>query len=171
MFPAAELVDNAQIARGMRALIHGGAGAPGSVAVQLAKDAGLHVIATASGDGVALVRPLGADEVITAIFVALIMLFATAASAVVMLLWNSVVIQAVGARPIGIWQALGLLLLCRILFGAWSRPHRFGPGSAATREREAWGSMSSEHRARFREHWRVRRSSDPSQKNAADDAR
>jgi len=58
------LVDNAQIARGMRVLIHGGAGALGSVAVQLAKDAGLHVIATASGDGVALVRSLGADEVI-----------------------------------------------------------------------------------------------------------
>ena len=47
------LVDNAQIERGMRVLIHGGAGALGSVAVQLAKDAGLHVIATASGDGVA----------------------------------------------------------------------------------------------------------------------
>jgi NADPH:quinone reductase-like Zn-dependent oxidoreductase len=58
------LVDNAQIERGMRVLIHGGAGALGSVAVQLAKDAGLHVIATASGDGVALVRSLGADEVI-----------------------------------------------------------------------------------------------------------
>ncbi len=58
------LVDNAQIERGMRVLIHGGAGALGIVAVQLAKDAGLHVIATASGDGVALVRSLGADEVI-----------------------------------------------------------------------------------------------------------
>lgn len=58
------LVDTAQIERGMHVLIHGGAGALGSVAVQLAKDAGLHVIATASGADIALVRSLGADEVI-----------------------------------------------------------------------------------------------------------
>ena len=58
------LFDTAQIGRGMRVLIHGGAGALGSVAVQLAKQQGLHVIATASGEGVALVKSLGADEVI-----------------------------------------------------------------------------------------------------------
>jgi NADPH:quinone reductase-like Zn-dependent oxidoreductase len=58
------LIDTAQMERGMRVLIHGAAGALGSIAVQLAKDAGAHVIATASGDGLALVRALGADEVI-----------------------------------------------------------------------------------------------------------
>ena len=58
------LIDTAQIERGMRVLIHGGAGALGSIAVQLAKAQGLHVMATASGEGVALVRSLGADEVI-----------------------------------------------------------------------------------------------------------
>ena len=58
------LIDTARIERGMRALIHGGAGALGSIAVQLARDRGLHVTATASGDGVALARSLGADEVV-----------------------------------------------------------------------------------------------------------
>jgi NADPH:quinone reductase-like Zn-dependent oxidoreductase len=58
------LIDSAQIERGMRVLIHGGAGALGSIAVQLAKQQGLHVIATASGDGIELVQSLGADEVI-----------------------------------------------------------------------------------------------------------
>ncbi len=58
------LMETAQIEPGMRVLIHGGAGALGSVAVQLAKAQGLHVIATASGAGVALVKSLGADEVI-----------------------------------------------------------------------------------------------------------
>ena len=48
------LFDTAQIERGMRVLIRGGAGALGSIAVQLAKGAGAHVIATASGDSVAL---------------------------------------------------------------------------------------------------------------------
>ena len=58
------LFDTARIEAGMRVLIHGGAGALGSVAVQLAKVHGLHVIATASGVDVDLVRSLGADEVI-----------------------------------------------------------------------------------------------------------
>jgi len=58
------LIETAQVARGMRVLIHGGAGALDMGAVQLAKEHGAHVTATASGDGLALVRSLGADEVI-----------------------------------------------------------------------------------------------------------
>jgi len=58
------LIETAKVERGQRVLIHGGAGALGTSAVQLAKEHGAHVIATASGDGVALVRSLGADEVI-----------------------------------------------------------------------------------------------------------
>ncbi len=58
------LMDTAKVKPGMRVLIHGGAGALGSVAVQLAKAQGLYVIATASGAGVDLVKSLGADEVI-----------------------------------------------------------------------------------------------------------
>jgi len=58
------LIETAKVERGQRVLIHGGAGALGAVAVQLAKEQGAHVIATASGDGVALVKSLGADEVI-----------------------------------------------------------------------------------------------------------
>ena len=49
---------------GQTILIHGAAGNVGAYAVQLAKLAGLHVIATASGDDVAYVQELGADQVI-----------------------------------------------------------------------------------------------------------
>jgi len=58
------LIETGQVERGMRVLIHGGAGALGATAVQLAKEHGAHVTATASGDGLALVNSLGADEVI-----------------------------------------------------------------------------------------------------------
>lgn len=58
------LIETAKLTRGMRVLVHGGAGALGSIAVQLAHHHGAHVTATASGAGVDLVRSLGADEVI-----------------------------------------------------------------------------------------------------------
>lgn len=58
------LIETGRVERGMRVLIHGGAGALGTTAVQLAKEHGAFVTATASGDGVALVKSLGADEVI-----------------------------------------------------------------------------------------------------------
>ncbi len=58
------LIETGQVERGMRVLIHGGAGAVGTFAVQLAKERGAHVTATASGDGLVLVKSLGADEVI-----------------------------------------------------------------------------------------------------------
>ncbi|ALL79554.1 hypothetical protein AD006_30565 (plasmid) [Pseudonocardia sp. EC080610-09] len=45
-------------------LIHAGAGGAGTMAIQLARRRGAKVVATASGDGIALARSLGADEVI-----------------------------------------------------------------------------------------------------------
>jgi NADPH:quinone reductase-like Zn-dependent oxidoreductase len=58
------LFDAARVLPGQRVLIHAGAGGVGSFAVQFAKLAGLHVIATCSAANVALVKSLGADEVI-----------------------------------------------------------------------------------------------------------
>jgi NADPH:quinone reductase-like Zn-dependent oxidoreductase len=58
------LVTTAQLARRQRVLIHAGSGGVGSLAVQLAKSLGAHVIATTSGRNVAFVKSLGADEVI-----------------------------------------------------------------------------------------------------------
>jgi NADPH:quinone reductase-like Zn-dependent oxidoreductase len=56
------VVGNVQ--RGQRVLIQGGAGGVGSSAVQIAKARGAYVIATASPSHNALLRSLGADEVI-----------------------------------------------------------------------------------------------------------
>lgn len=58
------LFDHARLTAGQTVVIHGGAGAVGAYAVQLARHAGLHVIATASAGDAALVRELGADTVI-----------------------------------------------------------------------------------------------------------
>jgi NADPH:quinone reductase-like Zn-dependent oxidoreductase len=49
---------------GQKVLVHGAAGGVGSYAVQLAKNAGLHVIATASARDAEYVRSLGAEKVL-----------------------------------------------------------------------------------------------------------
>ena len=58
------LFDAAALTAGQRVLIHAAAGGVGSLAVQLAKGRGAHVIGTASAKNHAFVRALGADEVV-----------------------------------------------------------------------------------------------------------
>lgn len=79
--------------------------------------------------------------------------------AVVMLLWNAILPVVTTAKPLSYAQALGLLVLSRILFGSI----RFGrPGGAPEywqkrREwRDKWMNMNEEERAQFKEAWRKR---------------
>jgi NADPH:quinone reductase-like Zn-dependent oxidoreductase len=58
------LFEHAQIRTGQRLLVFGAGGAVGGYAVQLARRAGAHVIATASPRSIDRVRQAGADEVI-----------------------------------------------------------------------------------------------------------
>ena len=58
------LIDRAQLRAGQRVLVHGGAGAVGVFAVQLAHWRGAHVIATASSRNLKFMSQLGADQVI-----------------------------------------------------------------------------------------------------------
>ncbi|WP_406093994.1 NADP-dependent oxidoreductase [Streptomyces sp. NBC_01013] len=58
------LVERAQVRPGQKVLIHAGAGGLGTIAVQLAKQLGAHVAATASTAKVELVEELGADVVV-----------------------------------------------------------------------------------------------------------
>src|SRR5207302_9926845 len=56
------LFEQAALSKGQKVLIHGAAGGVGSIAVQLAKWKGAHVIGTASGRNQAFLRELGVDE-------------------------------------------------------------------------------------------------------------
>jgi hypothetical protein len=64
---------------------------------------------------------------------------------VVMLLWNVLLPPLFGWPQITLWQALGLLVLCRILFG--------GFGSGGGRHPK---DMTPEERERFRRRMRER---------------
>jgi NADPH:quinone reductase-like Zn-dependent oxidoreductase len=58
------LFDHGKLTAGQRVLINGGGGAVGGYAVQLAKEIGAHVIATASPRSTDRVKAAGADEII-----------------------------------------------------------------------------------------------------------
>jgi NADPH:quinone reductase-like Zn-dependent oxidoreductase len=58
------LFEYAHVAAGQTVLIHGAAGNVGAYAVQLSKQAGLHVVATASSDDLDYVRGLGVERVV-----------------------------------------------------------------------------------------------------------
>ena len=58
------LFDRARLQAGERVLVHGGAGAVGVFAIQLARSRGAHVTATASARNLAFVAQLGAAQVI-----------------------------------------------------------------------------------------------------------
>ena len=58
------LFEVADLRAGQTVLVHAGAGGVGSFAIQLARNAGARVVATASGDGLDIVRRLGADQVV-----------------------------------------------------------------------------------------------------------
>jgi hypothetical protein len=97
-------------------------------------------------------------------FVLLAALFVGAVGALVMLLWNWLLPPLVGARAIGFWQAVGLLVLSRILFGGLRRGGWHWGWRRRMRER--WARMTPEERERFREGMRSRcgcprRSTDP----------
>jgi hypothetical protein len=70
-------------------------------------------------------------------------------SAVVMALWNALLPALFGLPAIGFWQALGLLLLCKILFGSF-RGARGGGVRWRARMADRWERMTEEERARFR---------------------
>ena len=88
---------------------------------------------------------------------------------IVMRLWNWLLPALFGWRLITFWQALALLVLCRILFGGW---HGHGAGRTGMRRRmrermeermiARWENMTPEERERFRQRMRERPGCGPS---------
>ncbi len=75
-------------------------------------------------------------------------LFILIGGELVMHLWNWLLPPLFGWRLITFWQALGLLLLCRILFGGLGRSSPRGPRGRRFR---GCRKMSPEEREKFRE--------------------
>jgi len=77
---------------------------------------------------------------------------------VVMLLWNAILPAVLEVGTITYWQAVGLLVLCRILFGGLRGGFRGGrpPFGWPPFLKGRWMNMSEEERAKFKEEWERR---------------
>jgi len=82
-----------------------------------------------------------------------IVLFAWVFGEIVMHLWNWLAPALFGWHTMTFWQALGLLLLCKILFGGW---HGHGGGRGRRGRAERWERMTPEEREKFRARMRSR---------------
>ncbi|WP_437615550.1 hypothetical protein [Erwinia sp. V71] len=89
----------------------------------------------------------------------------------VMSLWNALIPDLFGLKSISFWNALGLLVLCRILFGGMGMgPMMFKMARDNRQLRDRWMRMSDDERRAFfqmhrrgrgREHWRGGRDTPP----------
>lgn len=89
-------------------------------------------------------------------FITLFIAFVLLLGLVVMGLWNAILPAVLGIKVITFTQALGILLLSKILFGG------FHGGGRAKREQwrmkmqEKMGSMTPEEKEKFKSEWRNR---------------
>lgn len=91
-----------------------------------------------------------------ALFVLLAVAMFFAVSAVVMLLWNWLLPEILGLKAITFWQATGILILSKILFGGFSGKKGFGSEKFRKLKEERMNGMSDEQKEKFKEVWKQR---------------
>lgn len=69
---------------------------------------------------------------------------------VVLTLWNWLLPPLFGVPEVTFWQALGILALCRILFGGFGDPTR-DRSESRRRTAERWDRLSPEEQERLRQ--------------------
>ena len=84
--------------------------------------------------------------------------FVVIAGIIVKLLWNALLPEILGWKPITFLQAVGLLILTRILFGGlgWQKRGSSWSSHKKAHWRNKWSNMSEEDRAAFKSKWRDR---------------
>lgn len=90
-----------------------------------------------------------------------VVLFAVVFTFIVMGLWNAILPEVIGVKAITFWQALGILILSKILFGGFGGG-KGGPWKEKARARwndrmmNKWVNMSSEEKEKFKSSWEAR---------------
>ena len=92
------------------------------------------------------------------LFIPLVIIAIFAFSGIVMLLWNAIIPDIFHSSIITIWQAMGLLVLSRILFGGFHfrKPGWRRKGLEHPAFNENFMGMNEEEKAEFKEEWNRR---------------
>lgn len=80
-------------------------------------------------------------------------------SAIVMLLWNSILPSISTFSPLTYWQAMGLFLLSRILFGGFHfarHHHGHKPPFAHPEFKDKFMEMTDDEKLQFKNQWKSR---------------
>lgn len=92
-------------------------------------------------------------------FIILAIVATTLLGYIVMSLWNNILVAVLNVTVISFWQALGILVLSKILFGGfhcgsgWGRRHSAGWGKEL---HEKWHTMTPEEKEKIKQEWRNR---------------
>jgi hypothetical protein len=85
----------------------------------------------------------------------LVIAAATLLSYIVMSLWNAVLVPVLNVSTVTFWQAAGILVLSKILFGGF-KGKGGGRGPWKKDLREKWQNMNPEEREQMKQQWRDR---------------
>ena len=88
-------------------------------------------------------------------FIAAVLVF----GAIIMGLWNAILPPVLGLKTITFIQALGILLLSKILFGGFGRRGGWHGGRGQHwrhNMQQKWSNMTPEEREKFRAEWKNR---------------
>jgi hypothetical protein len=91
----------------------------------------------------------------TVFFLVALLLF----SGIVMVLWNAILPDVTGVKPVSFQQALGILVLSKILFGGFHSRGGWQRGTHTqwrNKLQEKLGNMTPEEKEKFKAEWRNR---------------
>lgn len=89
-------------------------------------------------------------------FIPLFILLVLLLGALVLWLWNAILPEVLGVKPLKYPQALGLLVLCKILFGNFGWKRHGGSERFKQELKDKLTNMSEEDKKKFKEEWRRR---------------
>lgn len=75
---------------------------------------------------------------------------------IVMWLWNAILPAVTAVKAITFWQALGILVLSKILFGGFGGKGWRGSPAWKQKMKQRWDNMSPEEREKFKAEWKNR---------------
>lgn len=75
---------------------------------------------------------------------------------IVMLLWNGILPEVIGVKAITYWQAVGIFILSKLLFGGFKFGKHHHNHKMKEHLREKFMNMNQEEREAFKQKWRER---------------